>query len=89
MFKMALHRAEKLYLDERTRVAEILGVLGNCVAIQTGVAGVLHQGPELILLSLFSQFAEMAPMPFRVFTIGFYRFRHNASGYLGWLSSSL
>jgi hypothetical protein len=83
--KPALHRAEILYLDERARVAEILGVFGDCVAIQTGVTGVLHQGPELILLSLFPQLAEMAPMPFRVFTVGFYGFRHNTSGYFGLL----
>lgn len=44
---------QNLYFDERTRVAEILSVLGNGVAIQAGVAGVLHQILEFFLPPLF------------------------------------
>ena len=39
-------------------------MLGDSVAIQAGVAGVLHQGPELLFFALFPQFAEVAPMSF-------------------------
>ena len=49
----ALIRVENLNFDKRARVAEILGVLGNGVAIQAGVAGVLHQIPEFFLPPLF------------------------------------
>ena len=49
----ALIRVENLDFYKRARVAEILGVLGNGVAIQAGVAGVLHQILEFFLPSLF------------------------------------
>ena len=49
----ALIRVENLDFYKRARVAEILGVLGNGVAIQAGVAGVLHQIPEFFLPPLF------------------------------------
>lgn len=49
----ALIRVENLNFDKRARVAEILGVLGNGVAIQAGVAGVLHQILEFFLPPLF------------------------------------
>lgn len=75
-----LIRDENLYFDKRARVAEILGVLGDGVAIQAGVARVLHQVFELLFTSLLPQFAEMAPMPFGILTVGFYRFRHITSG---------
>ena len=42
----------KLYFDERARVAEILGVSGNGIAIQTGVTGILHQVLELCFTPL-------------------------------------
>ena len=48
----ALIRVENLNFDKRARVAEILSVLGNGVAIQAGVAGVLHQILEFFLPSL-------------------------------------
>jgi hypothetical protein len=46
-------RVENLNFDKRARVAEILGVLGNGIAIQAGVAGVLHQILEFFLPPLF------------------------------------
>ena len=49
----ALIRVENLDFYKRARVAEILGVLGNGVAIQAGVARVLHQIPEFFLPPLF------------------------------------
>lgn len=49
----ALIRVENLDFYKRARVAEILGVLGNGVAIQAGVAGVLHQILEFFLPPLF------------------------------------
>jgi hypothetical protein len=44
----------KLYFDERARVAEILGVPGDGIAIQAGVSGILHQVLELFFAALFS-----------------------------------
>jgi hypothetical protein len=44
---------ENLNFDKRARVAEILGVFGNGVAIQAGVARVLHQILEFFLPPLF------------------------------------
>ena len=46
-------RVENLNFDKRARVAEILGVLGNGIAIQAGVAGVLHQILEFFHPPLF------------------------------------
>jgi len=44
---------ENLNFYKRARVAEILGVLGNGVAIQAGVTGILHQVLEFFLAPLF------------------------------------
>jgi hypothetical protein len=63
-----------LDLDKWTGVAEILGVLGDGVAIVTSVAGIKHEVADFLLPSLFPQLTEMQPMSCRIFTLGFHGF---------------
>jgi hypothetical protein len=62
---------QHLDFDERTRVAEILSVFGNCVAIVAGVTGVFHEAFYLRGFALLAQLADVQPMSFRVFAFCF------------------
>jgi hypothetical protein len=57
---------------KRTWVTEVLCVLGDGIAIKTGMAGIIHKIYQFLLLSLFSEFTEMQPMTCRIFALGFY-----------------
>ena len=69
-----------LDLDEGARVAEIFRMFGDSIAVQTGMAGILHQIDNFLFAPLFPQFADMQPMSCRVFAFGFDGYGHKTSG---------
>ena len=47
-------------------------MLGNGIAIVTGMAGISHKVCYLLFLALLPQFADMQPMASRIFTLEFF-----------------
>lgn len=52
---------------------------GNGVTVQAAVPGILHQIPEFLIFSLFSQFTEVLPVAIRILAFGSCRFGHSPS----------